>query len=242
MNLRAILIDDERKPRELLKMLLRKHCPEVEVIAESEDAETGLSEIRLKKPDLVFLDINLKGDTGIQMLKRTEKIDFEVIFVTGHDQFALDALRLNAVDYILKPPDPGLLKSAVKKAGERINAQVRNSNIVHIINIYEESEEDKFISAHVNEIIFAEAINNYTSIQTGAAQHVLSKSLGEIEEMLSPSGLFIRISKSILINAAQVKQYSKDEPAIITMNGGREFEASRRKKTEVLAALKKRIC
>lgn len=247
--MKAIIIDDEKRARGVLAHLLKDHCPEVQVVAEAENAKEGLSCIQTYKPELVFLDIQMPGESGIVMLRKLDKIDFNLIFVTSYDNYAIEALRMSALDYLLKPVNTSDLKTAVSKAAKK-NVFTNSAGLLKIVNAYEESAPEKFISAHhsgavymvkLSEIEFMESQGNYSLIVTGKNKFTVTKTLAELEQATSENLSFLRIHKSFVINLDHMVSYEKYEPYTVTMKSGKEIGISRRKKTEVLGILKNRI-
>lgn len=251
-KIRSVIIDDELANRNLLDSLLKKHCLDIEVMGLAESADEGFKLIKEIKPDLVFLDIKMPGKTGFDLLKMFDKINFNVIFVSGFDQYAIQAFEFNAVDYILKPIDYTKLIVAVNKTLERIS-QKNNHNIIHFIHsIDEKSQLIKNISLHVNDkvhvvdlndICYIQASRNYSEITTENNQKLLStKTLSDYEELLSRHSHFLRINKSLLININYIKEYSKGSTCIIKIkNSELEMEVSRRKKSDIIQFLKNKV-
>ncbi|MBK9673555.1 MAG: response regulator, partial [Bacteroidetes bacterium] len=120
MTINALIIDDEVSSRNVLKQLLLKFCPEISICGESDNADKAYFLIQEKKPQLVFLDIHMPSGNGFTLLRKFDKIDFEVVFVTSFDHFAIEAIKFNALDYLLKPVEVNDLKTAVSKAEQRI--------------------------------------------------------------------------------------------------------------------------
>jgi two-component system LytT family response regulator len=251
-KIKSVIIDDELANRNLLDSLLKKHCPDIEVMGLAESANEGFKLITEIKPDIVFLDIKMPGKTGFDLLKMFDKIDFNVIFVSGFYQYAIQAFEFNAVDYILKPIDHAKLILAVNKTLERIS-QKNNHNIIHFIHsIDEKSQLIKNISLHVNDkvhvvdlndICYIQASRNYSEITTENNQKLIStKTLSDYEELLSRHSHFLRINKSLLININYIKEYSKGSTCIIKIkNSELEMEVSRRKKSDIIQFLKNKV-
>jgi two-component system LytT family response regulator len=246
----AILIDDEANSRKVLGNLLNKFCPEVEVCGEAEDIEDAYSLIVSKKPDLVFLDIQMPNGNGFSLLKKFESLPFDVIFVTSFDEYAINAIKFSALDYLLKPVEVKDLVEAVQKAVfkkmAKLSSQVQIINLLSIAeaNAIEKKivvhQNDKVILLRVDEICRIEADNRYCHLNTIAKEkHTIAKTLKEFEEFFSDNPTFVRISKNIILNINYIKDYSKGEPCIVEMHDGSTFEISRRKKQEVLERLKK---
>jgi two-component system LytT family response regulator len=236
-KLRAVVVDDEKGVRELLKLLIKKHCPMVEIVGEAKDTEEAYEEICEQRPDLVFLDIQMPRGDGFSLLKKFEKVPFDVIFTTSYGEYAVWAFKVEAVDYILKPYDVNDLKKAVDKV-------VRKRELTHP----EKKKDDIYIAVHKNDkvekllakhIISLEAQNNYTLILTDDGQkHLTAKVLSELEEALSPAGTFVRIHRSVVVNSPFIKSYSKIPPYTIVMSNDVPYDISRRRRSEILDLLK----
>ncbi|HLF62715.1 MAG TPA: response regulator [Saprospiraceae bacterium] len=119
MGIKAIIIEDELYPRKVLVKLLESHCPQVSVVASCQNAQDGMEAIHQHDPDLIFLDIDMPGMNGIEMLRQLEEIDFDIIFTTAHDEYALEAVKVSPVDYLLKPIDENELVNAVDRLMKR---------------------------------------------------------------------------------------------------------------------------
>jgi two-component system, LytTR family, response regulator len=247
--IKAVIIDDEAHNRNVLRTLLTAYAQEVEVIAEAQDADDAFFKIRHLHPQLIFLDIKMPGKSGFDLLRMFEKIDFEVVFVSAFNEFAITAFEFNALDYILKPIDHAKLKKAVGKAVDRVKANKEDDDILHFIKTLDEANDlitkfsvhhnGKVMLVNVSEIAFLEANVDYVNLNlVNGSRYTSSKSLKQFEEVLHPLKNFIRVSKSILINTDSIKSYTKGEVCIIELNNGQFFEVSRRKKTEILNRLK----
>ncbi|MBL0047229.1 MAG: response regulator transcription factor [Bacteroidetes bacterium] len=248
-DIKALIIDDEASSRNVLKQLLMRFCPEITVCGEASNSDIAYELILSTQPQLVFLDIQMPSGNGFSLLRKFEKIDFEIVFVTSFDQFAIEAIKFNALDYLLKPVEVADLKAAVKKTVNRINEKHFSSPLVVnlLANLRQETQEKKiplhssnnvrFVS--IGDIIFFEADGNYTNIETGMGEKFISsKNLKEFEEMLEGITQFIRVNKSVIVNINKIASYSKAEPYILVVGKNKEFEISRRKRNEVLERLK----
>ncbi|RLD76381.1 MAG: DNA-binding response regulator, partial [Bacteroidetes bacterium] len=127
--IRGIIVEDERHSRETLRGMLDRYCKNVEIVAETDSYRGGLKEIREHHPDVVFLDIQMPDGSGFRMLEELDEIDFEIIFTTAFDQFAIKAIKYSALDYLLKPIDPEELVRALKKVETKLSNQKVNQNI-----------------------------------------------------------------------------------------------------------------
>ena len=248
-KIKCVIIDDEKDSRLVLKMLLAKCNDVTTIIGEASNAADGYKLICDLNPDLVFLDIKMPSADGFSLLKKFDKIHFEVIFVTSYNKYAINAIKFNALDYILKPVETEDLKMAIAKASERINQKISSSlQIVSLIEYLNFESKNKKIPVHKNDkvkmipiesIIYIEANGRYCTITLeNFEEYTIPKYLKEFENFFNPYPFFIRINKSIIINVHFIKEYSKNNPCRIEMINNVEFEIPRRKKTEILEKLK----
>lgn len=248
-KIRSVLIDDEAGSRRVMLALIDKYFPVLEVVGEAANVDEAYELIVSLCPQLVFLDIQMPRADGFNLLNRFTQIPFEVIFVTGYNHYAINAIRFNALDYLLKPVEVSDLKNAVEKAVQRIDKNVNNSiqviNLLHSLNA--ESHERR-LSVHagekvrmlrVRDIQYVEADRRYCHLfMDQNERYTTVRSLSEFEDYLGEGSSFIRISKSFLLNTDYIKEYSKGDPFIITLKNNMLFEIPRRKKSEILGKLK----
>jgi two-component system, LytTR family, response regulator len=247
--LSTIIIDDEPAAREKLQLLLEKYCSDkVTVVAVCKSAEEGIAAISQSNPDLVFLDVEMPAMTGFDMLKRIADINFEIIFTTAHDHYAIKAIKFSALDYLLKPIDLEQLQDAVARAIVKREGTISNSQIESFVeNIKDTGRKLENLSiptsyglvfVNVNDIIRCESSSNYTVFfLQNKDQVVATHTLKEYEELLEDNG-FIRIHHSHLINKAFLKEYIKGAGGQVIMKDGTTLDVSRRKKDEVIEKLK----
>jgi two-component system LytT family response regulator len=244
MAITAIIVDDEADIRSVLKSLLKMFCPNVKVIGEAAHIDAAYDLIVESKPDAVFLDIQMPGGNGFSLLKKFKEIPFDVIFVTGYDKYAIEAIKLSALHYLMKPIEVEDLKEAVKrleksKRGRDLDLQISNaeSNLKGV---------EKRITLHTNDhvafipletISHFEGEGNYTNIYTTDRKYTSSKTIGEYEEMVKGNDVFFRIGKSCIVNLNCITHYSKGEPCMLTLGDKFTYEISRRKKAELLAKI-----
>ncbi|MEZ5199374.1 MAG: LytTR family DNA-binding domain-containing protein [Bacteroidales bacterium] len=239
--IKAIIIDDEQESRNTISNILKNYCKNVTVIAQAENVKQGLEVISAQRPDVIFLDIQMPDGSGFDLLEKINRMDFEIIFVTAFDQFALKAIKFSALDYILKPVDPQQLLDAVEKINkqpsdidiisQKIHTLVRNKNGFERITL-PTFEGFKFIN--IKDIIRCEADNNYTHFFLNSGEKILvTKTLKEFDDTLSGMD-FIRIHQSHLVNTKFVDRYVKGDGGYIVMADGSEVEVSRRRKEEFL--------
>ncbi len=247
--IKTILIDDEPRGLNTLKKMLEHNCPNVKIIAECQDANTAIEKINLLEPQLVFQDISMPGKNGFDILNEIENINFEIIFVTAHNDYTLQAFRYSAVDYLMKPVDEDLLIEAVKRATKRIASDTASRNIdtfLYNINKVQSPHEMKlcisdlkgFQVIKLSDIIYCEAESSYTIFHlTNGQSFTASRTIVEYELLLQESG-FCRIHKSFLVNLIHVKEYQKGEGGSVIMSNKNEVEVSRRKKELFMTKMK----
>ena len=243
--IRAIIVDDEEGARESLSILLEKYVDGVKIVAKADSIAMGMEKIRKYTPDLVFLDIEMPFGSGFELLERMKPIDFDIIFVTAYDHYALKAIKFSALDYLLKPVDIDELKKALQKHKRKSPDQTAESYQNLVDNERMEGDNKKLAIPDSNGIIFVpikniircESDGNYTKIFMASGKKVLaSKTLGEYESMLEGDGFF-RIHRSHLINLSHLKQYKKGDHSYVVLSDGTEADVSRRKKSAFMAAL-----
>jgi two-component system, LytTR family, response regulator len=246
--LRVVIIDDEDHIRDSLAKLLARHCPQVAVAGTANSVESGARAIREFNPDLVLLDIQLNDGTGFDLLQSFPSIDFKVIFVTAYDQYALQAFRFAAVDYILKPVNPEHLVAAVERAGQMVSDHFNLQMDTLKENLKAISRQDKKIilkttdQIHlldIKNIVTCESDSCYTTFHTLQGEHIMvAKTLKEYEEMLNGCGFF-RVHKSYLINLAHIKRFDKQDGGHIVLTNDLKIPVASRKREEMLELLEK---
>lgn len=239
--IKAIIIDDEVKGRSTLNLLIKRYLPHVQIIGEADGVESGLSLLALNPVDLIFLDIQMGDGTGFDFLEKVTEKNFEVIFVTAFDEYAIKAFQWSAVDYLLKPVEPELLISAVHKLQQdstqltsKIDALINNKSSLKKVAIYTQTGVELI---NVDEIVRFEASSNYTILYLRSKITIIStKTLKEYDEMLSES-TFFRVHKSHLINLNNVQRYVNGDGGFVIMNDSSEVEVARRRKESFLQIL-----
>lgn len=246
--LRAILIDDEADSLEALGILLRKYCPQVEQIAHCQSAEEGLDVIARESPDVLFLDIEMPGMNGFEMLEQIASPNFEVIFVTAYDQYAIDAIKVSAMDYVLKPVDEEELIKTVTRAEENLRKQESSKQLeVLLTNIKGNGTFQKLAIptleglnfVNINDILYCEADGNYTTIHCrDDEQYVISRTLKDTAELL-PESMFFRTHQSYLINLNYLKKYIKGSGGNVILQDGSVIQVARARKDALLKLIYK---
>ncbi|MEL6660436.1 MAG: LytTR family DNA-binding domain-containing protein [Bacteroidota bacterium] len=237
-TIKAILVDDEPKLQRVLEVKLKRYCPGVEVVATARDVTEAMSVIARHQPDLVFLDIAMPGGSGFDLLRRLPRINFEVIFVTGFNDYALDALKISAVDYLLKPVNTEDLISAVEKALTRVSDRQkiqRYDNLQHNLRHLNDQETKVAIPGAkaydfvpVKSIIRCEGWQKYTKIYlTDGTCLISSYNIGVFVNLLKSYG-FYGVHKSHFINIQMIRQYQND--GMVIMRDGSEVPVARRKR------------
>ena len=236
--MKAIIIDDIDSVAQLLKRMIGKYCTDVQVEGIANSAEEGERLINETKPDIVFLDINMPGMGGFELLQSLDKIDFSVVFVTAFNEYAVKAIRFGAIDYLLKPIDPEELKSAVARVKEKVKSQkVEVKNLISNLkkpgddsNTIVINSEKGLTFVKINEIISISADGNYSTVVTSNGdKYVSSKNLKVFEGFLEVYS-FLRVHHSFLINPHFIKSFNQKNNAEITMVNGEVIPISMRKK------------
>ena len=248
MQIEAVIIDDEQKNILNVSELLRQHCHGVHITSTALNADEGQRIILTHKPDIIFLDIQMPGKNGFDLLRSLSKYSFEVIFITAYDQYGMQAVKFSAVDYLLKPIDSGELKLAVEKASERIYNKKQNLKLDNLISMLkkEHAKEEHLIALSTvkeirfinpQQIIHCESTNNYTTFFLNNGEKLLvSKPIYEYEEMLYDYG-FIRCHQSHLVNRKFIKSMIKGDGGYLVLFDNTEVPVSKMKKENVKQAL-----
>ncbi len=246
--MRAAIIDNESKVRELLKALLVTYCPSVELVGEADSMQTGIQLILREDPDLVFLDIELGDGTGIELYQTFKTFPARVIFITAHDKYAIDAFKCSALDFLLKPIDPEELVSAIKKAGtlEMIKSLERQVAVLksHLGATNDQalkivlSDSESIHIVPIDNIMWCCAEGSYTKFVLSQGRDILvSKNLKAYEDMLD-SDKFLRIHHSYLVNVSHIKRFEKSEGGVLVMDNDSILPVSVRKKDNLMQLLK----
>lgn len=242
----AIIIDDERHSCDALKMLLGKCCQQVHVAAICYSGEEGIKRITELKPQLVFLDIEMPHMNGFQMLEQLPKIDFEIIFTTSYDQYAITAFKFSALDYLLKPVDREELEKAVQRVIKKINPPVSQQLEILLQKINQPAITVQRIALPtmqglefipVESIIHCSSNNNYTEFfLTDKKKLLVSRTLKEVEDMLADHS-FLRVHNSYIVNLNAVTRYIRGEGGYLVMTDGSTIDVSRSRKEMLMQKL-----
>jgi two-component system LytT family response regulator len=244
--IRAILVDDEQESLEVLQLDIKEYCPQIEIVGMYSDPHVAIDQIKRQNPDLVFLDIEMPGLNGFDLLDRLNTYEFDVIFVTAYDEFAIKAIKVSAMDYLLKPIDEDELMEAVHKVEEKQNRYLSKEHVeILLTNIRDEDGRFAKLAIPSNEgldfiliddILYCQADGNYTVIHTAKEKFVITKTLKQIESLLH-NGQFFRTHQSYLVNLNHIRKYMRGAGGEIILSNGSNVQVARARKE----ALMKRI-
>ena len=244
----AIIIDDEQHARNTLKAMLMRYFPEkIQIIASVESVKEGVFAIHKLHPDLVFLDVEMPGENGFKLFDYFDQTPFSVIFTTAYQNFAIDAVNVAALDYILKPVNFVDLQEAISLFEKRKAKGISPDHIEKLLNTLSSSNDPKSKIAlptftgyqleKVNSIVYCEADQNYTKIITIRDETILvSKPISYLEEIL-PQDNFFRIHKSYLVNLNFIKEYRRSEGFQVILENGTTLDVATRRNQDFLKAL-----
>jgi len=236
--MRTIVIDDEIAAIENLQILLNKYCEDIEIVATARSAEEGYALIKKEKPELIFLDVEMPHANGFELLKKFKNPSFSVIFTTAYNQYAIQAIKFSALDYLLKPIDVEELITAVSKVDKKSTADDARVDLL-MENMDDNAakrlalpKDGGYSIVKIENIIRCEASDNYTTFHIKDKKPILvSKTLKEFEKLL-PKNNFFRVHQSHLININMIEEYYKTDGAYLLMEDGSTVAISRRKKEE----------
>lgn len=237
--LKALIVDDEAKARGMLTTMLTEHCPQVSIAGEADNVPAALKAIYSHNPNLVFLDIEMPGYTGFQLLEMIEKPAFQVIFTTAYSEYALKAFEVSAIDYLLKPIRIQKLIEAVARVQKIAGTHATEQRLQTLkTNLHAESWQklslpvaDGFVFMNVSEIEYIEAEGSYSRIvKTDGAQLLVSRVLRELENQLSNVPGFLRCHRSFLINTSRVAKWQKTEGGTLILVNGKSIPINRESK------------
>lgn len=245
--MKALIIDDETSNRENLQQLLQVYAPDVQVAALSDSVDDALKAIILHQPQLVFLDIQLYAQSGFDLLKQLGDINFEIIFVTAYNQYAIQAIKFAALDYLLKPIDIDELKLAVDKARKAIAQKQKNNRLNHLLDYLKDDKkapvrialpmfsETRYLN--IVDIVRCEADSTYTKfVLAGGEQILVSKTLKEYADMLTGQG-FIRAHQSHLVNITFIKSWLREDGGSLLLTDNTKVPVSKLNREKVKLAL-----
>ncbi len=236
----VIIIEDEPKSLQLLEAALQAY-PFIKIVATADSVSKGLSLIRQHQADLIFMDVMIKGGTAFDILEQLHSLDSDIIFTSSHEKYAIQAFRISALDYLLKPVDPEELSEAITKIQNKRREEYTAAHIKLLLSNYRNQDNEREVKialptlkgysfVHPNEIIHCESDNTYTTFYLeGSRQLIVSKTLKSCETMLEPYS-FCRVHNRSLINLNHIVEYERGEGGVIRMKDGSEIPVSRRRK------------
>lgn len=245
---RTIIIEDEKNAADTLRMMLEKKHPEIDVVAMYEDVTTAVDFLRANKIELAFMDVCIRGGTSFDIISQLPTIPFQFIFITAFNDYALSALRLSALDYLLKPIEMDELESAIQKFFNTRSDHVQREQQLQVLREHLASAHagvgmvvipstDGFTVVHIQDIVRCEAHSNYTNVYLKDKTKLIAcKTLREYEELFTPHNFF-RIHHSYIINLQHLRKYVKGKGGYVILSDGKELEVSVRKKEEFLLRL-----
>lgn len=246
--IKAIIIDDELHAREFLERILERYFSDkILLFATCKNIKEGIENIEKFSPDLVFLDINMQNESGFDLLKELPKIDFEIIFTTAHAEFAIDAIKWSALDYLLKPINHLELATTIKKFEKKWQNKIELDKFRLLLeNITTDNAsnskiafpiENGFKVVKINSILYCQSDINYTKVFLIDGSHfILSKTLKIIEDLL-PNSIFLRVHKSFLVNFNYVIYFNRSLDAYIELSNHIKIPVSTRRKEDVIQKL-----
>jgi two-component system LytT family response regulator len=244
--IKAIIIDDEINNQELVANLLKAYVQNVQIVAVSNSVETAFQAINEHKPDLIFLDIQMPDGTGFDLLKKFDKINFKIIFITAFQEYAIEAFKYSAIDYLMKPLSPASLIDACKKIEDITQDDDLNLRIKALLNNINESSKSKkkivlktmerIYSVDVSDVVRFESDGGYTKVYLADGKRIMvSRTLKDFDDLLNEVG-FLRVHNSHLINMEHLFCFEKTEGHIV-MKDDSIVPVSNRKKEHLLELL-----
>jgi len=239
--MKAIIVEDELLSIDLLRSILLNYCPEVEVVGEASNYEDAVVLLQNTCCDIVFMDIQLHDQTSFEVISQLDYRNFSIIFTTAFHHYAIEAFKVEAIDYLLKPYTPKQVIVAVDKAKKKLES-IPNSTLNALLNKMSRKDtnriglttQDGILFVDKNEIIHCIADGSYCKVfLTCKEQILLSKSLGEIEQLLTSEN-FIRVHTSHLVNVEHIRQFLKEDGGELILTNGNHIPVSRRKKMDLL--------
>jgi two-component system LytT family response regulator len=245
--MRLLIIDNEPNLRIALRILLQAFCPEIITIEEADGIQSGLQKIKNFHPDIVLLDVEMDDGTGFDLMKQLPHPAFQLIFVTAHDKYAIEAFHFSAIDYLLKPVDPDALQKSIQKATRNIQSKDLGRQIEFLLHQLSDKQDhdkkivlkdiDNIYFVKVSDILYCMAEGTYTKFFLQSRPPVIvSKNLKEYENMLEPLG-FIRTHHSYLVNPSKIIRFDKSDGGSLILEDNLKVPLAQRKKEWVLSLL-----
>ena len=243
MNYSAVIVDDEHDGAEALGLLVKEYCPQLEVKAVAHTIEDAVAKVTLHKPSVLFLDIQMPTGSGFEVIEQTRQLGYKVIFTTAHEEYALQAIRANAIDYLLKP----IIAEELIRAVNRVTV-AGDSKLTELLNmvgqIQTQSVSNKIsvpcseglLFIETDTILYLQADSNYTYFfLAGGKKITASKTLGDIERLLPAN--FVRVHTTYIVNLKKIQKYIKGDGGHVVMDDGATVPVSRSQKQAFLKKL-----
>ncbi len=246
--LNAFIIDDEPESVEVIRSLITMFSPQVAIRGAFTDPSLALEAVKREKPDVILLDIEMPGMTGFEMLRRMPSIDFEIIFITAHQQYAINAIKLSAIDYLLKPIDPTELELALQKAEKKVQSKMSVEKFEVLVNLLESERKqnhhtqqhkialptlETVVFVELSNIVMVEAEKNYCGFCfLDRKDMLISKNIGYYENTLEPFG-FMRVHRSGIANLHHVVEFVRQDGWFLKMRNGKLLPIANNKKDEI---------
>ncbi|MDX1407001.1 MAG: LytTR family DNA-binding domain-containing protein [Saprospiraceae bacterium] len=245
--LKAYLVDDEKNCTDILSLQIKEHCPELTVACVFNDPVKALAAIQSAAPDVLFLDIEMPGLSGFELLEQCEGLEAEIIFTTAYDSYAIQAIRFSALDYLLKPVRAEELRSAVSRLMEKKDDQSLQMQLDLLLHQIQQpaqrlekialSTSDGLEIADVKDILFCEAQSNYTMFHfVGNKKLLVSKPLKQMEELLKDHPFF-RVHQSYLVNLQYIKKYVRSDGGYVILEGNAMVNVAQSRKEGLVRRL-----
>lgn len=239
----SLIVDDEHDGRVAVRNMVEKYCNSVKILDEADGVEDAFLKIKQHNPELVFLDIKMDDGTAFDLLRKFSQITFKIIFVTAYDEYAIEAIKYSALDYLLKPVRPALLVEAVEKLQENSRINKLEQQIELLLQEKQQREKialptsDGLLFVKVVEVLRCESDSSYTNFVLATGKKILvTRTLKEFEELL-PADMFYRVHKSHLINTKYIDQYITRDGASVILENGDCVPIARNRKDEFLKVL-----
>ena len=234
---KAIIIDDEPRARKLLAGMIGELTNDIEIVAETEDLPNGIKAIRKLKPDLIFLDIEMPGHSGMELLDffNEDEIDFDIIFTTAYNHYAIQAFKFSAIDYLLKPIETDELTAAIDRFRKKTIRENKQQDYLSLKENLKSGSETRIAVPSGNsikfiepeKILFLKGEGSYTEINfKDESKLVVSRTLKNFEELLTRNKLFCRCHKSFIVNTASIREYVKSDGGYLVLEGGHQISVS----------------
>ncbi len=245
--IKAVIVDDEACFREMIEVLLKDYFPNIHVVAQTESVQQSVQAIEQHQPDLVFLDIEIRCGTGFHVLQQLKTRNFKLIFITAYNEFAIQAIKFSAIDYILKPINEFEFKAGVERAVQEIERNEKQSPLETLFINHQEKQNKKLVLrtmqdihvVNIDEIIRCEADNAYTTFFLTSGEKILvSKGICNFIELLSCYG-FVTPHQSHLVNLNYIKKLDKSDGGFLILKDNVEIPVSVRRKQPILELLNK---